>query len=209
MSNLTRIARAVVSLSCLSTLAQGPPALDTFNSPDGTFRFVYPETYELLVGDRILKATQGRHAALPVCDFSTALACVIYPLESETETKLEAAGFSVDSVPGITREAECVAFGDEHARSRGMQSPVSSLSIRSRLFRHASAIKKSPGHLQTADFYRIFAEQKCYELQIAVSISDDPVLQKVSTSNSLPDARANSARESLKLILSSVTFAKE
>jgi hypothetical protein len=134
---------------------------------------------------------------------------VIYPLESETETKLEAAGFSVDSVPGITREAECVAFGDEHARSRGMQSPVSSLSIRSRLFRHASAIKKSPGHLQTADFYRIFAEQKCYELQIAVSISDDPVLQKVSTSNSLPDARANSARESLKLILSSVTFAKE
>jgi hypothetical protein len=209
VSNLTRIAAAVVSLSCLSTLAQGPPALDTFNSPDGTFRFVYPETYELLVGDRILKATQGRHAALPVCDFSTALACVIYPLESETETKLEAAGFSVDSVPGITREAECVAFGDEHARSRGMQSPVSSLSIRSRLFRHASAIKKSPGHLQTADFYRIFAEQKCYELQIAVSISDDPVLQKVSTSNSLPDARANSARESLKLILSSVTFAKE
>ena len=62
MSKLTRIAAAVVSLSCLSTLAQGPPALDTFNSPDGTFQFVYPETYELLVGERILKATQGRHA---------------------------------------------------------------------------------------------------------------------------------------------------
>ena len=209
MSKLTRIAAAVVSLSCLSTLAQGPPALDTFNSPDGTFQFVYPETYELLVGERILKATQGRHAALPVCDFSTALACVIYPIESESETRLEAAGFSVDNVPGIMNEAECVAFGDEHARSRGMQSPPSSLSIHSRLFRHASAIKKSPGHLQTSDFYRIFARQKCYELQIAVSISDDPVLQKVSTSNSLGDGRTNSARESLKLILSSVVFEKE
>ena len=210
MSKLTRIAAAVVSLSCLSTLAQGPPALDTFNSPDGTFQFVYPETYELLVGERILKATQGRHAALPVCDFSTALACVIYPIESESETRLEAAGFSVDSVPGITSEAECVAFGDEHARSRGMQSPLSSLSIHARIFRHASALKKSPGHLQTADFYRIFAEQQCYELQIAVSISDDAVaLQKASTSNSLGDARANSAKESLRLILSSVTFGKE
>jgi len=209
VSKLTRIAAAVVSLSCLSTWAQGPPALDTFHSPDRAFQFVYPETYELLVGESILKATQGRHATLPVCDFSTALACVIYPLESESETKLEAAGFSVDTVLGVKTEAECVAFGDEQARSRGMQSPVSSLSIRSRLFRHASATKKSPGHLQTADFYRIFAEQKCYELQIAVSISDDPVLQKVSTSNPLPDARASSARESLKLILSSVTFGKE
>jgi len=50
------------------------------------------------VGERILKATQGRQSARPVCDFSTAAACVIYPVESERETKLEAARFSVDAL---------------------------------------------------------------------------------------------------------------
>jgi hypothetical protein len=198
-----------VALSCLSTLAQGPPALDIFNSPDGIFQFVYPETYELLVGERILKATQGRNKSLPVCDFSTALACVIYPIESEQETRLEAAGFSVDTVPSVSNEADCVAFADELARSRGTQLPLTSVSIHSRLFRHASATKKLPGHVQTADFYRIFAQQKCFELHIEVSISDDPVLQKASASNTQGDARANNARESLKLILSSVVFEKE
>jgi hypothetical protein len=206
---LTLTATVVVALSCLSTLAQGPPALDTFNSPDGTFQFVYPETYELLVGELILKATQGRDNALPVCDFATALACVIYPIESERETRLEAAGFSVDTVAGISNEADCLAFADELARSRGTQLPLTSVSIHSRVFRHASATKKLPGHLQSGDFYRILAKQKCYELRIEVSISDDPVPQKVSISNPLGDAMANSARDSLKLILSSVVFEKE
>ncbi len=209
MCKLTLTATVVVALACLSTLAQGPPALDTFNSPDGTFQFVYPETYELLVGERILKATQGRNNALPVCDFATALACVIYPIESEQQTKLEAAGFSVDTVSGISNEADCLAFADELARSRGTQLLLTSVSIHSRVFRHASATKKLPGHLQAGDFYRIFAKQKCYELQIEVSISDDPVLQKASASNTFGDARANSARDSLKLILSSVVFEKE
>ncbi|HKV79283.1 MAG TPA: hypothetical protein VJP02_14140 [Candidatus Sulfotelmatobacter sp.] len=209
MRNVTLTATVVVALSCFSTVAQGPPALDTFNSPDGTFQFVYPETYELLVGERILKATQGRNHALPVCDFSTALVCVIYPLESEHQTRLEAAGFSVDTVPSVTSEADCLAFADDLAKSRGTQLPLTSVSIHSRLFQHAPAMKKLPGHLQTADFYRIFTQQKCYELQIEVSISDDPVPQKVAISNSLGDATASSARESLKLILSSVVFEKE
>ena len=209
MCKLTLTATLIVALSCLGTVAQGPPALETFNSPDGTFQFVYPETYELLVGERILKATQGRNNALPVCDFSTALACVIYPIESEQETRLEAAGFSVDTVPSVSNEADCLAFADELARSRGTQLSLTSVSIHSRLFRHASAAKKLPGHLQIADFYRIFAQQKCYELQIEVSIADDPALQKASTSSTHGDARANSARDSLKLILSSVVFEKE
>lgn len=209
MCKLTLTATVVVALACLGALAQGPPALDTFNSPEGTFQFVYPETYELLVGERILKATQGRNNTLPVCDFSTALACVIYPIESEQETKLEAAGFSVDIAPGITNETDCLSFDDPLARSRGTQLPPTSVSIHSRVFRHASAVKTLPGHRQAADFYRTFAQQKCYELQIEVSTSYDPVLEKASTSNTLGDARANSARESLKLILSSVVFGKE
>jgi len=205
---LTRVAAILVILSGLAQ-AQGAPSLDTFSSPDGSFQFVYPESYELLVGERILKATQGRRAVLPVCDFSIALVCVIYPIESEQETKLEAAGFSVDAVPSVMNEADCLAFADPLARSRGTQSLLTSVSIRSRQFRHASAVTKMPGHTQAAEFYRTFAQQKCFELRIEVSISDDAVAQKPLPMNTLADPRANSARESLKLILSSVVFGKE
>ena len=205
---MTRTAAIGVAL-CLSALAQGPPSLETFTSPDGDFQFVYPESYELLVGERLLKATQGRQSALPVCDFSTAVACVIYPIESARESKLEAAGFSVDTVASATNEPDCLAYKDEGARARTLDLSQTSISIRSRRFRHASTTKKVPGHFQSADFYRTFAKQKCYELQIEVSVSDDPTRTKRSAPNSVGDARANTARESLKLILSSVVFEKE
>jgi hypothetical protein len=207
VSKLTRTAPILMAL-CSSTLAQGPTTLETFKSPDGVFEFVYPENYELLVGERLLKATQGGHSALPVCDFSTAVACVIYPIQSERETKLEAAGFSVDTVAGAA-EPECLAFTDKTGTSRTLNLSPTSISIRSRTFRHASGTKNIPGHAQVAEFYRTFAQQKCYELQIQVSVADDPAHHKPSAPNSLPDSVANTARESLKLILSSVVFEKE
>jgi len=207
VSKLSPIATLLVCLS-VGALAQGPPALDTFDSPDGTFQFVYPETYELLVGERILGATQGRATILPVCDFSTALACVIYPIESERETRLEAAGFSVDTLP-LNTESDCLAFADQAAQSRDSQLLLKPVSINSRLFRHASSLKKLAGDMQSADFYRIFMRQKCYELRVEVAISDDPAPPKVSPSNSFADPKANTARESLRLILSSVVFGKE
>jgi hypothetical protein len=208
---VTKLARttAILVALCLSTLAQGPTSLETFTSPDGTFQFVYPENYELLVGERLLKATQGSHAALPVCDFSAAVACVIYPIESERETRLEAAGFSVDTVASASNEPDCLAYTDQAAHSRSLDLAQTSISIRSRTFRHASSMKRIPGHFQAADSYRIFTRQKCYELQVEVSVSDDPSRQKVSIPNSLGDTTANTARESLKLILSSVVFEKE
>ena len=48
-------------LSAVRLMAQIAPALDAFIDPDGAFQFSYPDSYELLVGERILKATQGRN----------------------------------------------------------------------------------------------------------------------------------------------------
>jgi len=163
----------------------------------------------LLVGERLLKTTQGRQSALPVCDFSTAVACVLYPIESERDTKLEAAAFSVDTVASATNEPDCLAYKDQSAHSRTLDLSQTSISIRSRTFRHASATRKIAGHLQAADYYRTFSQKKCYELQIEISMSDDPARKNVSTGNSLGDTTANTARESLRLILSSVVFEKE
>jgi len=186
--------------------AQGPPALETFTSPDGAFQFVYPETYDLLVGERLLRATQGRRQAIPVCEFSMALACVIYPIELQQEARLEAAGFSVGTLPGLTEESSCLAYTDLPTSGDGQRLQVTSIAIRSRVYRHAFTRKKLPGHMQAIDSYRTFNGQKCYELQIRVSLSDEAAVQRVSQSASLGDVLAQTAQESLRLILSSVVF---
>lgn len=205
MRRFIRIAALGLTLGGMSSSGEGPPALDTFTSPDGSFQFVYPETYALLVGDSMLRATQGRHAALPVCNFATAVACVIYPIEREWETRLEAAGFSVDAV--AANETECMTFADETARARGTVA-TTSVTLHSRVFRRTIATRKLLGHSQAAEFYRTFRQQKCYELQVAVSTTDEPASRKTPV-GSLGDPRADSARESLRLILSSTVFEKE
>jgi len=193
-------------LICSSfTLMGQAPTLDTFTSPDGTFRFVYPETYELLIGERMLRATQGKHVGIPVCDFSTALACVIYPIESSDDTNFEAAGFSVSSISGVGIESDCLAYADQ-PRSPAERLELTSIVINDRVFRHAFMRKTVSGHSQAADSYRTFDRQRCYELRVQVSVSDQPEIQMTPQLRSLGNAKAENARESLKLILSSVVF---
>src|SRR5579863_4250793 len=125
-------------LSCASiaALAQGALPLDTFISPDGAFQFAYPQNYDLLVGERILTGTQGRHPGIPVCDFATAMACVIYPIANEENTRLEAAGFSVHAMPVITAESECLNYSDQSAKPQLQLAQLTSISINDRTFRH-------------------------------------------------------------------------
>ncbi len=209
------LALLIVSLSSFPASGQEPPALETFISPDGNFQFVYPQTYELLQGERMLKATQGRRIGIPVCDFSTAMACLIYPVEvrgvEAANTRFEAAGLSVRAIAGVTEELGCLTYADlayphQSAPPATEQAPVTEVAINQRVFRHASLKKTISGHTQAADFYRTFLQQKCYELQIEVSLSEEPPAQKVLPSTSLGDPVADSARESLRLILSSVVF---
>jgi len=155
-----------LSFGALSAIGQGAPPLDTFISADGIFQFVYPQTYELLVGERILKATQGRRQAISVCDFLTAIACVIYPIEPEQDTRFEAAGFSVDTVLGVTNEADCLTYADQLRRAEGDVMQPTSIAINDHVFQHAVTRKKTPGHVQTTDFYRTFKSGKCYELML-------------------------------------------
>ena len=193
-------------LISVGTLAQRPPALDVFTNPEGAFQFSYPDNYELLVGERILKATQGRHLGYPVCDFSTALVCVIYPIERLDSTRVEAVGFSVNAVLGVTAESDCLEYADRFARPGAGQPQLSSFSINGRVFRHASTKKTTAGHAQSSDLYRTFQKDRCFELRIEVSLSDDGIAQQRALPKLPDEAVADSARESFKLILSSVVF---
>lgn len=187
---------------------QGAPALDTFTSSDGRFQFVYPQTYELLVGERILKATQGRRQAISVCDILTAIACVIYPIGPEEDMRFEAAGFSAGTVPSVANESDCLTYADQLRREDSDVLQPTSIAINDHVFRHAFNRKRMPGHVQAADFYRTFKNGKCYELRIQISLADDAPAPP-SRSNSLGDPSADKARESLRLILSSVVFERE
>lgn len=194
----------------IAAQAQEALPLDTFTSPDGAFQFLYPQNYDLLVGERILTGTQGRHRGIPVCDFATALACVIYPIANEENTRFEAAGFSVDAVPGGITESECLNYSDQLAQAQMPPAPLTSISINDHTFRHLSSKKKVTGHVLATDLYRTFQQQKCYELHIEVSMAEESGVQRASISHSpatsLGDAKADSARESLRLILSTVVF---
>ncbi|MGA9680563.1 MAG: hypothetical protein WBQ74_02020 [Candidatus Sulfotelmatobacter sp.] len=194
----------LLSFSWRTALGQAP-ALDTFTSPDGTFRLVYPQTYDLLIGERMLKCTQGRHVGIPVCDFSTALICVIYPVESPDETNFEAAGFSVRTVSGVSAESDCLTYAYQPQSPSG-RAELTSIDINEGVFRHASIRKTVSGHWQAADFYRTFDRDRCYELQIEVSLSDEPETKEEPKSRSLAEVKAAKARESRRLILSSVVF---
>ena len=205
MSKLFWMGVLLLTLGQFSAVAQAPP-LDTFISPDGAFQFVYPESYDLLVGERILRATQGRQQSITVCNFSTALVCVIYPIETEEETRFEAAGFSVDAVPGVTNESDCLNYSDQTTQQGGEALKLTSISINEHIYHHASARRKTPGHLQAADLYRTFHHDKCYELQVEVSLAEAASAPQPSRLVSLGDAKADSARESLRLILSSFAF---
>ncbi len=202
MKNLLPL--AVFLLGSLGALGQKPPDLETFTNPDGAFHFLYPANYELLVGDRMLKATQGRHVGIPVCDFSTAFVCVIYPLEELDDSRFEAAGFSVDGVPGVTSESDCLSYADPSVRTKRDQPRPSALNINGRVFRYVSSKRTIPGHTQFAHLYRTFRSGRCYQLRIAASLSDEQGVQPPS--KSAGNAEAESARESLKLILSTFAF---
>ncbi len=193
-------------LGSLYALGQGPPPLNVYTSPDGGFSFAYPETYELLVGERISKATQGRHVGIPVCDFSTALVCVIYPIERLENTRFEAAGFSVNGVPSATTERDCVEYTDRTAPSQGEPLSISSLSINGRMFRDVSATVTIAGHSQSAHLYRSFQKQHCYELRIAISLSELLPAPSLPAWKALENADADKVRGSLRLILSSFRF---
>jgi len=208
MSKLLVVAVLWLIFGALSA-GQGAPPLDTFTSSDGRFQFVYPQTYELLVGERILKATQGRQQAISVCDFLTAIACVIYPIGPEEDMRFEAAGFSAGTVPAVTNESDCLTYADQLRREDGDVLQPTSIAINDHVFRHAFNRKRMPGHVQAGDFYRTFKNGKCYELRIQISLAEDAPAPRPSRPNSLGDPSADKARESLRLILSSVVFERK
>ena len=192
-------------LGSLYSFGQTPPSLDLYASGDNSFAFAYPDTYDLLEGDGILKRTQGKHAGIPGCDFLTAFACVVFPSDNLENSRFEAAAFSVNGIPETT-ERSCVGFADQLPRPHGEHLAIESVFLNGQLFRYASTTTTTPGHFQSARRYRSFHRGRCYELRIAISLSD--VAPSPSPAKNVPeDKDAERALHSLERVLSSFVFA--
>jgi len=192
-------------LGFLYASGQNPPQLDLYASADNSFSFAYPDTYDLLAGEGILKRTQGKHVGIPVCDSLTAFACVVYPRDNLKDSRFEAAAFSVNSISKGATEKECLGFADQLPRPHGEHLAVESVFLNGRVFRYASTTTTLANHLQSAQRYRSFHKGRCYELRIAVSLSD--IAPAPSPAKNILDGEAEKVRRSLELILSSFVFA--
>jgi hypothetical protein len=155
----------------IGALAQDMPAIESYMSDDGAFGFAYPDTYGLLVGDGIYKRTQGKHVGVSVCDSRTALACVLYPMERFQDTNFEAAAFSINRIPSVANEGDCLGYADRADPQSAQSVSASTVNIMGRDYRHVTTATKIQGHSQSAQRYRTFLKDACYELRVAISLS--------------------------------------
>jgi hypothetical protein len=203
---MAKLSLLFLLLGSLYAAGQNPPSLDLYTSTTYHFSFVYPYTYDLLEGEGILKRTQGKHVGIPVCDLLTAVACVIYPADNLQDPSFEAAAFSVNNISRGVTEQDCLGFADQLPRPGGEQLATEPVRLNGQLFRYASTTTTVAGHSQFAQRYRSFHKDRCYELRVAISLSD--VAPALSPSKrALDNEDAKRACRSLELILSSFAVA--
>jgi len=192
-------------LGALHAVGQNPPSLDLYTSATNHFSFAYPDTYDLLQGEGILKRTQGKHVGIPVCDLLAAIACVIYPGDNLQDSNFEAAAFSVNDITKAATEQDCLGFADQLPSPGSEHLATEAVRLNGQLFRYASTTTTLTGHSQFAQRYRSFHKDRCYELRIAISLSDvAPALSPPEKALEIGDARK--AHRSLELVLSSFVF---
>ncbi len=198
---------AIFCVLCLTFVAgQTVPALRIYSSDEGYFQFAYPDSFQLWAGARIPRTKGSREAGfIPVCDPNTAFVCAVYPAERFSGTTFEAAGFSVNNIQSAKTEEDCDNYQDRLSEPRSAELKTSKISINGTAFSHTATGGAATGHSQSLLLYRNFHHGYCYELRIAISVTDapsDPQLERFS------EASAENVREALQRILGTFSFMK-
>jgi hypothetical protein len=155
---------------CLCGLSSVMPAaqskLGTFTSPDGIFQFKYSS---VLVQCSLERTEQGLNGSWApegcLCndeDSATTIACFAYPKDKfkDKPTFVGAAFFVAEVRPAITPSA-CLQGSPNWLVRNGHIARINSVS-----FKHFRVSDAWTSHRQTEDVYRVFHDQKCYEVGI-------------------------------------------
>jgi hypothetical protein len=194
---------------CLCGLSSVMPAaqskLRAFTSPGGIFQFKYSSVLAQCSQERTVQGLSGSWAPEGcLCndeDSVTTIVCFAYPKDKfkDKPTFVGAAFFVAEVRPAITPRS-CLQ-GSRNWLVRRVQSAR----INSANFRHFRVSDAWTSHYQTGDIYRVFHDQKCYEVGIqeinANAGAYDPGTIKEFTKQDAAEVRAH-----LKQALDSFVF---
>lgn len=150
---------------------------NSFTSPDGAFRFEYPDTLVSCKRDSNQLdrwAPESCEAFTPVCsdvygDSDDTVACVAYPAsEAKENTSFQAAAFSVSQMKRSTTDSECLRIAEPPPHVGTSHNEM----INGTKFSVSEVDGVATGNLINGYAYRTFHRNKCYELDIRIAFSN-------------------------------------
>jgi hypothetical protein len=174
----------------------------TFVSPEGIFRFSYPNAYILNTKEN---ADEVGVSYIPVC--SDGAVCVVSRRSTSEGTNFQAASFQERVIQDATTQAACSKGLPENPPTYPLPKDDQKRVIGGVVFTHGSATGAALGHYMSSNFYRVFHKRKCYELSVRITSSSfanfDPGTIKEFTSEDEKRVQSD-----LMAILNSFRFLK-
>jgi hypothetical protein len=175
-----------------------------FTSPDGVFRFHYPDSYRLYAGQATAEAEKLSY--IPPCFSNSASVCLVYPEEQFKQSTFASAAFSVNTVAKARNEDECINYGDIAALPGARPVKTHMETINRQRFSVSTRRGAALSHWNDVVSYRAFHDSHCYELQTAItgdSAEHDP--KEIKT---FSEADIKKMQRELKKILITFEFLK-
>lgn len=155
------------SLACPPSIATTAPRTkmpadwQTYRSPDYGFTIAYPASMSFYPGHPVEAPSLSM---FPICD-DTTVACFEYNGDAFKQTKVQAAGASVNVLRDRKSEQECNNI------DIGSGPPVKTIAIHRTLFHYGDTGEGGLGSRRTMTEYRTFYQQVCFEVALVVAES--------------------------------------
>jgi hypothetical protein len=174
----------------------------TFTSPDGAFRFVYPQTY--LVKTE-WNADEISASYIPVC--IEGAICVVTRRDAYKGTNFQAAAFDVLQIENTSTQDSCLSTFSSNRGANETHKVDVRKTTAGVTFTHLESTDAGVGNYRYSDLYRTFHKGKCYELSVNIATSSygnfDPGTIKEFTKEDTAKVR-----EDLTSIVDSFRFLK-
>jgi hypothetical protein len=149
----------------------------TFTAPDDSFRFSYPNGFEVCTTGKIQPCVKSM---IPACD-PDALVCVVYPVKQFGDTNLDAAAFQVRDILASGEQMTADICATPYPRDHGspVQYPDFLISAEHTIeviggvrFIHGARDGVATGSSIRTELYRAFHNQTCFELSVGQTGTD-------------------------------------
>jgi hypothetical protein len=156
----------VLALSLAQHGKQPVSQRQTFVSPDGVFRFLYPRAFILNTKEN---ANEVGVSYIPVCNDGAV--CVVSRRSTSEGTNFQAASFQEREIQDATTEVACLKGPPEDVPTYRLPKDDQKRVIGGVVFTHGRTVEGGLGSHTSSDFYRVFHKRKCYELSVSIASS--------------------------------------